>query len=646
MRVALIGQPNCGKSTLFNQVAGYKAETGNFSGTTVAYTESRVRVAGEVIELVDLPGVYTLEGGSLAELETARYLDSRKVDVVINVVDSTQLATALELSLELLPLNKPMILALNMMDEAARLGLQIDGEGLARELKVPVLPLIASKGRGVKRLFLKALNLGRNAESEKPSNPNRHLNHDTLRPVTLIEHLPRPALAHSSGEHDGANLPGSHLFWKRVPESAGLELHQRDGDSSFLAIAQNGLEWSDPVNDTTQQDASIRHARAIKLALQFVTQGERRITWRDQLDDVLLHPAWGYAILLFVLFLFFEAVYGIGKVIEPPLLALFDAITKGLLLPLERQTLIFEILVGVLQGIAAGVAIVLPYLMPFLLGLGVLEDIGYLPRVAFLMDALMHRIGLHGKAIVPFILGYGCNVPAVMSTRTLEEPRDRYLAAALATLVPCAARLAVVFGLVAYYLGPATAFALYLFNLLIIAMTGRILSRLMPEDTPGFILEMPPYRVPTFKNVVSKAWFRIREFVVEAWPILIAGSAILAALNYFNLALIFNWLVRPITWMMGLPPEVGVPLIFGVLRKELSLVMLSQALGTLDFSAALSNAQMVIYATFVMFYLPCLATLSVLRRELGMRAMLAISALTVVVALIAALVVRGVLRAW
>ena len=161
MRVALIGQPNCGKSTLFNQVAGYKAETGNFSGTTVAYTESRVRVAGEVIELVDLPGVYTLEGGSLAELETARYLDSRKVDVVINVVDSTQLATALELSLELLPLNKPMILALNMMDEAARLGLQIDGEGLARELKVPVLPLIASKGRGVKRLFLKALKIGR-----------------------------------------------------------------------------------------------------------------------------------------------------------------------------------------------------------------------------------------------------------------------------------------------------------------------------------------------------------------------------------------------------------------------------------------------------------------------------------------------------
>jgi len=163
MKVALIGQPNCGKSTLFNQVAGYKAETGNFHGTTVTYTESRVRVAGEVLELVDLPGAYTLEGGSPAEAQAAHYLDSRDVDVIVNVADSTHLGAALELSLELLPLKKPMLLALNMMDEAARVGLKIDGEGLSRELGIPVLPLVASKGRGVKRLFLKVLEMGRKA---------------------------------------------------------------------------------------------------------------------------------------------------------------------------------------------------------------------------------------------------------------------------------------------------------------------------------------------------------------------------------------------------------------------------------------------------------------------------------------------------
>jgi ferrous iron transport protein B len=449
-----------------------------------------------------------------------------------------------------------------MMDEATRLGLKIDGEGLTCELGVPVLPLVASKGRGVKPLFLKGLEVGRNGNGNKPVN---------------------------------------------------------------------------------SLDSAERHKYAQVLTEKYVTHGERKLTLRDTLDDVLLHPVWGYAILLFVLFLFFQAVYGIGKVTEPPLLKLFDILTKDALSPFGSGTLISQIVLGVMQGIAAGVAIVLPYLLPFLFGLGILEDIGYLPRVAFLMDTFMHRIGLHGKAIVPFILGYGCNVPAVMSTRTLEEPRDRYLAAALATLVPCAARLAVVFGLVAFYLGPLAAFGLYLFNLLIIAITGRILSNMMPEDTPGLILEMPPYRVPTFKNVLNKAWFRMREFVVEAWPILIAGSAVLAILNYFELAHFINWLVRPFTWVMGLPSAVGVPLIFGVLRKELSLVMLSQALGTVNFGSALTSTQMIVYATFVMFYLPCLATLAVLKRELGTRAMSVIAGLTVIVALFASLVVRGVM---
>jgi ferrous iron transport protein B len=562
MRVALIGPPNCGKSTLFNQVAGYKAETGNFSGTTVTFTESRVRVAGEVIELVDLPGTYTLEGGSPAEEQAARYLESRDVDVIINVADATQLAAGLELSLDLLPLRKPLVLALNMMDEAARTGLHIDGQGLSQALGIPVLPLIASKGRGVKQLFVKTLELG------------------------------------SGGQKNG------HVH----------------------------------------SDAEARHKLAGDLVQKYVTQGERRYTWRDRIDDVLLHPVWGYVILLFVLFLFFQAVYGIGKLTEPPLLALFELLTQGVLTPFGAETLLSEIVLGVMQGVAAGVAIVLPYLLPFLFGLGFLEDIGYLPRIAFLMDALMHRIGLHGKAIVPFILGYGCNVPAVMSTRTLEEPRDRYLAAALATLVPCAARLAVVFGLVAFYLGPLAAFGLYLFNMLVIAITGRILSNMMPEDTPGLIMEVPPYRMPTWMNVLSKSWFRVREFIVEAWPLLIVGSAVLAVLNYLDLAFILNGLARPITWIMGLPSETGVPLIFGIFRKELSLVMLGQALGTMNFDAALTSAQMLVYATFVMFYLPCLATLAVLKRELGTKAMLAIAGLTVVIALISAFIVGGI--AW
>jgi ferrous iron transport protein B len=308
------------------------------------------------------------------------------------------------------------------------------------------------------------------------------------------------------------------------------------------------------------------------------------------------------------------------------------------------ETLWQVLAVGLLQGVAAGVAIVLPYLVPFLLGLALLEDLGYLPRVAFLMDSLMHRIGLHGKAVVPFILGYGCNVPAVMATRTLEEPRDRYLAAALATLVPCAARISVVFGLVAFYMGPLAALALYLFNLLVIAITGRVLSNLMPEDTPGLILEMPPY-APTARAVINKAWFRVREYGVEAMPALIVGSAVLALLEFFRLASFFDALVRPLTWLLGLPAAAGVPLIFGVLRKELSLIMLGQALGTTNFGSVMSSVQLFVYSVFVVFYIPCLATLSALKRELGTRAMVTIAGITILIATVAAFAARIALTA-
>ena len=563
MKVALVGRPNCGKSTLFNQVAGYRAETGNFHGTTVRFLESKVRVAGEVLELVDLPGTYTLHGSNPAEAEVKRYLGAARVDAIINVADATHLAQSLELSLELQALKRPVLLALNMMDEAARLGLKIDGSGLAARLGLPVMPLVASKGRGVKNLFLKA----------------RELMH-------------------------------------------------------------NGNVHADKPPDVPQDSLAL-HRLAADLARQFVSQGERTFSWRDRLDDLLLHPLWGYVVLLAVLFSFFQLVYGLGQLIEPPLLALLSALGGPLVERFGAVSLLGTLLQGTLQGIIAGVAIVLPYLVPFLLGLGLLEDVGYLPRVAFLMDALMHRIGLHGKAIVPFILGYGCNVPAVMSTRTLEEPRDRWMAAALSTLVPCAARLAVVFGLVAFYLGPLPAMMLYAFNLFVIALTSRLLTRLLPEDSPGLIMEMPPYRVPTLKNIHNKVWFRMREFVVEAWPVMIVGSAVLAVLTYLGATGFFNLAVRPLTWTLGLPLETGIPLIFGILRKELSLVMLGQALGTMDFGAALSAVQLFTFTVFVVFYVPCVATLSVLRRELGTRSMLAITGLTVVVALSAALLARA-----
>jgi len=634
MRCVLVGQPNSGKSTLFNQVAGYKAHTGNFSGTTVTYTESKVRVAGDVMDLVDLPGTYTLAGSNPAERETLNYLGSHHVDVIVNVIDASHLAQGLELTLELLDLGYPTVVGLNMMDEAARYGMRIDGLKLQELIGTPVLPLIASKGRGVRNLFVTAQ---RNAERRIiPPRPEYE---------SIIEQAIQDIVQGLDGRRH--NLNPQALAVKLIEmdaENLVANLKKMEIDAPDLLERVAGLQ--NKIRNVRGQDpiwvlSAERHIMAANLVRQVVELGKRQISWRDRLDDLLLHPFWGYLLLVAILLMFFEAIYGVGSAVEQPLLTVFNGVESNLIALIGSETFFAGVISGILQGIAGGVAIVLPYLVPFLLGLGFLEDIGYLPRVAFMMDALMHRIGLHGKAVVPFIIGYGCNVPAVMSTRVLEDRRDRFLASALATLVPCAARLAVVFGLVAFYLGPRVALGIYLFNLLIIAITGKVISTMLPEETPGLILEMPVYRVPTLRTVFQKAWFRAKEFVVEAWPILIIGSVVLALLNYFRFANYLNVLVRPLTWLLGLPGQTGVPLIFGILRKELSLVMLRQALGVTDFSAALTQGQMISFTVFVVFYIPCLATLAVLRRELGYRDTLVIAGLTVMIATIAALAARG-----
>ncbi len=629
MRIALVGQPNCGKSTLFNQVAGYKALTANFPGTTVTYTSSRVKLARQVVELVDLPGTYSLAGANPAESVAQNFLLEHDVDVIINVVDASLLERSLDLTLEVLELGLPTVLALNMMDEARRKGVTIDQEKLSAALGIPVASLIARKGIGVRQLFATALKATRPAESAGGARFSQDV---------------EDALAHIAAPLDH-QLP-------LPPRLAAIKLLEGDPDLTLLArerapiaVAQ-AEQYQRALTQSRGRSAdalvtSERHMAALNLfeASATVTRAGT-LDWRDRIDDVLLHPIWGYAALLVILFVFFQLVYGIGTLVEQPTLAVFDRLSQQIAIWLPNSPLPRELVGGILDGISGGVAIVLPYLVPFLLGLGILEDIGYLPRVAFLVDGLMHRLGLHGKAVIPFILGYGCNVPAVMATRILEEPRDRVIAATLATMVPCAARLTVVFGLAAFYLGPGYAAGIYALNLLVVAVTGAVLTRWMPEVTPGLILEMPVYRMPTVRTVIAKGYFRVREFVTMAWPMLIGGSVVLSLLNYFKLDGVVNAALAPVTWLLGLPASVGTTLIFGVLRKELALVMLRQALNTTDVATVLSSTQMLTFTVFVVFYIPCLATLAALDRELGRRNMLGVATLTTTIALSLALVVR------
>ena len=631
MRLALIGQPNAGKSTLFNQVAGYKAETGNFPGTTVTYTESKVQVLGESVELVDLPGTYSLSAASRAEQEAIRYLASHEVDAIVNIIDASHLIQGLGLTLELLELGCPVIVGMNMMDEAARLGLSIDGPQLQELLGVPVLPLVANRGRGIQKLFTTAVQVAREGK-DAPRLPYKN---------KVLEQTVQSLTTH---------LEDNTIGW--APEALAIRLLE-NGEALFSDIKQELPDIWPLVeehkqmiieghgNDPEWAFAAERHALAQELTSKVVIQKEERVNWQTRLDDIILHPFWGYLIMLGILWIFFQGVYTLGSYLEKPLLNSFDVFTQKLPTLLGGgESVWIKMLVGGIQGIAGGVAIVLPYLVPFLLGMGFLEDLGYLPRLAFMMDVLMHRLGLHGKAIVPFILGYGCNVPAVMATRTLRDRQDRFLAALLATMVPCAARLSIIFGLVAFYLGPIYAVAIYVLNILVIAIVGRLLSQRVLKGSPGLILEVPAYRLPTLKTVIQKAWFRIREFVVEAWPLLIGGSIILEIANILHISDIINIVFRPLTWALGLPTAVGMPLVFGILRKELSLIMLRQALNVTDFSMALSPEQMLTFTVFVVFYVPCVATLAALRKELGTRKMWIITALTVVVAIVAALFTR------
>ena len=629
MRFALIGQPNCGKSTLFNQVAGYKAETGNFAGTTVSFTETKVQVLGEVIELVDLPGTYSLLGTNPAERVVLDYLIEKKVNAVINVIDATHLVQGLLLTLELMEMGRPMVLAINMMDEASRQGIKIDGEKLSELLGIPVLPMIASRGQGVRETFIQAWHAAKEKKVPQPKS---------------FEGKIESAVTDIKNEMKQGEFPISRRAFavKLLEGDPEITKQVENKNPGMLKIIQGYLDTL--CHHSSQQAvwmvATERQKIARDLSQKVSKQGETQLSIRDRLDDYLLHPILGYIFLFLVLGGFFALVYGIGNWLEAPLLNFFDNLTNLILNYLNAEGLLPELIAGMIQGVAGGLAIVLPYLTPFLLGLGFLEDIGYLTRIAFLTDALMHRIGLHGKAIVPFILGYGCSVPAIMATRIMENKRDRFLSSALVTMIPCAARLSVIFGLVSFYLGPWAALGIYFFNIFVIAIIGRIITHFIPEDSPGLILEIPVYRLPTLRTVTAKAWFRIREFILEAWPLLIIGSIILAGLNYYSITPYLDKIFQPITWALDLPSEVGTPLIFGIFRKELSLIMLAQALGTTNFGAVLTPEQMISYTVFVVFYIPCIATIVTIKNELGTKNMWLITWLTLLVAITTALFSR------
>lgn len=635
MKIVLMGQPNSGKSTIFNHVAGYKAVTSNFPGKTVEYTSSKINLFGEIFEIVDLPGTYSLTSFDLAELEARKYLLRNSVDVVINVIDASLLSRSLELTLQLLELKLPMIICLNMIDEAERKGIKIDIGKLSKILGVPVMPTIAVKGNGVKELFSIAYKMGEKKKIGKTINFSKDVE-------DVITQLSKQ-IKKKYGDQE-FNVPERFLALKYLEnDSYFMENYKKKSNDLFKEI----IHFQNTLKEThgRQSDVVIsseRHHLSMNIYESVVSLTKPHTSLIDYLDNILMHPFLGYISLSLIFYLFFNLVFSVGKMVEEPLLEYFYKIIPLIEIRMGSETLLFSIISGIIQGLAGGIAIVLPYLFPFLFGLAILEDLGYLPRIAFLLDAFLHKIGLHGKSIIPFILGYGCTVPAIMATRILESGRDRFIASVLATMIPCAARMTIIFALVAFYISPQAALAIYILNIIVIIISGKILSRLLPEVTPGMILEIPSYHIPSIKVALAKTWLRMKEFIFIAWPLLIVGSTILSLLQYYKADMLINNFFSPLTSLLGLPLVVGTTLIFGILRKELSMLMLIQAIGTTDVIAVMSSTQIMTFTIFVIFYVPCVATIAVLWREIGSKKTLFTIAFTSILAVILATITRFV----
>jgi ferrous iron transport protein B len=553
--------------------------------------------------------------------------------VIINVADASLLCRSLELTLQLLELEVPTVLCLNMMDEAQRKGIKIDIQKLSNVLGIPVIPTIATTGKGLKELFNEVMRVWGEKRIGKTLKFNKDIEEIISQLNSILnsewpvkEKVPPRFLSIKLLENDGFFVneirPTYHSFGQIKPFQERLEqIHGVPTDevisSERHALAMNLFERVSTVIHPPKKDIRI------------------------VIDHWVMHKFFGYLILVAIFYGFFNFIFGIGGYIEEPLMGLFDNWIGQLEGLFGQGSLAHFLSKGVLQGIAGGIAIVLPYLVPFLIGLSILEDIGYLPRVAFLMDVFMHRIGLHGKSIIPFILGYGCSVPAVMAPRILEFPQHRFIVSILATMIPCAARITIIFGLVAFFISPNAALAIFALNILVVAISGKILSTLYPEPgSLGLILEIPAYQLPPLQNTLKKSWYRIKEFIVIAWPILIVGSAILALMEYGGVEKYINWFLSPLTHRLGLPVSVGTTLIFGLLRKELSMIMLTQALGTTQVLTVMTKTQIMVFTVFVTFYIPCLATIAALWKEIGKKGALLAILFTLSVAIILALATR------
>ena len=625
--IALAGNANVGKSVIFNYLTGLHQHIGNWPGKTVERAEGTLHFKGYTIDIIDLPGIYSLSTYSLEEIVSRKYITVERPDVVINVVDASVLERNLFFTLQLMELETPMVIALNQVDMAKSKGIEIDLKKLEKLLGVPVVPTIAVKGLGVTKLLEKAIETIEQGTVE---------NHAQTKYGEEVEERISALMAMLSNVQ--VLYPPRYVAIKLLEGDEEIESEVKKLSPQIVSAAEklaeeirslHGHACSTVITSERYELAGCIARNAQKLVSPI------KPTWGERLHNITTHRVMGYAILASSLLLIFYSIFTFGGYTSEWLNNSFyglEPIVKGAVGAGVAGELVWG---GIIEGIIAGTTIVLPYIIPFYLILYFLENSGYLSRIAFLMDNVMHKMGLHGKAFIPLMLGYGCNVPACLGCKIMETQRERLLAAFVTTLVPCAARTVIILGLVGKFLGFQWALTLYAFNLIVIFALGRLAFKIVPGEPTALIMEMPDYRLPHAKTILKQTWFRVVEFVKIAFPLITVGSLALKLAEIAGLLDTLTAVLSPVTVLwLGLPAVAGITLIFGILRKELALIMLATLLRTTNFALVLSPVQMIVFTLVAMFYIPCTATIAALVKEFGWKKALFVTVFEIVFAII------------
>ncbi len=638
LMMAMAGNPNVGKSELFNAITAGHAWVGNWPGVTVEKKMGRARMGDLEVEIVDLPGIYGLTAYSVDELVARDHIVKEKPDVVIDVINATSLERNLYLTISLLEMGANVVVALNMIDLAEKKGLKIDAQRLSSLLGIPVVPTVAIERRGVEQL--------RRAVLEAAENPRRN--------VEIVDYgrdMEEAIAKLSSTLETLGSVEGYEPRWLAIKLLEGdPEVEKIVGEGSVLAEASEmRRRLEDKLGSLEDYIIGKRYeaaSRITSLSASLLEAAKAGVTLTDIFDEVLTHKVIGIPAALAVLYLIFRIAFEVSA----PLVDLIDVTVNGWLhdatLMLAIPTWISSLLAdGIIAGVGA-VLVFLPTIYFFFLGLSFLEDVGYMSRLAFLVDRAMHLFKLSGKSVIPLIIGFGCNVPAVMAARAIEDENDRKTTALVSPLASCSARLPVylVIGgaLFGVYAG-AAALSMYVIGIVLALLMAVFFRKVMFRGpSSGFIMELPPYLRPRTRSVLFKAWERTEKFLRKAGTIIFSVAVIIWLLSVTGpggylgpealgspALLEGSWVgalghaVEPVFAPMNWDWRAAAALVFGFLAKEVVVgtmgVLYGGGGGTLmaKLASAFTPISGFAYMLFVLVYVPCVATIGVIKSELG-----------------------------